>query len=171
MISSKLKAMLTVAFLVGASTASHAGSTPATVAVSATLTPGCSTSVTGSGAFSYAGATNAAITNQTAQTVTFTCTRGLTLSGIAWDTTNGTNTSTGTTSPSATTTGTVAGLQYTMDTGSVTASAGNPAVAATGTAATAATYVYTLKLSVPANQPGDASDTSTSVNRTLTLSY
>jgi hypothetical protein len=168
MITRKLKVMFAVALFAGAAASHAAGSTGASVAVNATLNPGCSAGVTGTGAFSYAGTSNAAITAVAHQSVTFTCTRGLTLTGVAWDTTLGSNTTTGTTAPSATTNGTVAGLEYTLDTGSATVGAGTAASGTTG--ATAATYVYNITRTLAANQPGDASATA-SITRTLTLSY
>lgn len=161
----------TLAVLAGAPFAdAAAGSTQASVTVTATLSPACTSAVSGSGNFSYTGMTNSAITATPLQTVTFTCTRGIALTGIAWDTDYGTNTSTGTTTPTAQTTGLIAGLVYSLDTDAPTFVAGAAGSGTTG--ATASTYTYTTKLTVAGNQPGDVGTSVLStVTRTLTLSY
>jgi hypothetical protein len=167
MISTKLKSMLAVAFLVGGvSAANAAGSTGAAVNVLATVTPSCSTSVTAGTAIAYTGMTNAAVTAASMGSVTFTCTRGLTLTGVAWDgaSTGGGSGDTAT----ATTTGTVAGLAYTLKSGAATKTAGAAASGSTGAGAT--TYVYALTVDMAANQPGDSGASGTAA-RTLTLSY
>jgi hypothetical protein len=152
-------------FFFGAPLAAQAaGSTNAPFTVTATLTEGCSVSGATGYTFTYAGATNPAITNAAAGTITFTCTRGLTPQ-VVWDATNGSTTAVGVT---ATATGTAAGLVYTLDTGTVASAAGTAASTTVG--ATAATHAYSLVLNVAGNQPGDKNATTTSA-RTLILSY
>lgn len=105
--------------------------------------------------------------------VTYECTRGIVLSSVAFDTTNGTSTSSGTTAPSATAAGVVAGLKYDLTTGTPNRTSGTAATnAAIGSGDTVA---YTVAYTIPKDQAGTAgsgtNNQAVALARTLTLSY
>lgn len=105
--------------------------------------------------------------------VTYECTRGIVLSSVAFDSTNGTNNSSSSTSPSAAATGVVAGLKYDLTTGTPSRAAGTAATNAI--IGSGDTVAYTVAYTVPKDQAGTAgsgtNNQSVALARTLTLSY
>lgn len=165
-----------VTTLVMSATAGAQTINQASLTVNVSLTAQCKVASTTAGSGINYTAFQATDATGTYASVTYECTRGIALSSIAFDTTNGTNSSSASTSPSATAAGVVAGLKYDLNTGTPTRTAGTAATnAATGSGDTVA---YTVAYTIPKEQAGQAgsggaggNNQSVALARTLTLSY
>ncbi len=140
--------------------------------VTVSLTAVCSAG-TASGALNfgtYTAITGGASNATPSINMDFNCTRGVVITGVAFDTTNGTNTGTGTTGAGA---GVIDGLYYTL-------SSTAPTLATTGIAPTAAGGVNAVDADVrrvaisgamPANQAGTITGATGTQARTLTITF
>jgi Spore Coat Protein U domain len=151
-----LTAALALAGLVSAPV--HAATTDNNFNVTVNLTSAClvNTAATALNFGAYT-AFGSAATPAPTTSITFRCTRGLTISGVAFDTAGGGNT------------GVVAGLNYGMSVGTVATAAGTAATASVTGTADVLTYVVTG--SMVAGQAGAGAGGAASSARVLTITY
>jgi hypothetical protein len=136
----------------------QAGTAAQNFNVTATLTSKCQAkSLSGPVAFGAYTAFGSATNTAPTATIVFECSRGLAPSGAALDNASGT----------------LQGVHFTLALDSSTAgtlsTAGAAATASTGATADERTYVVTGTMA--SGQPGDVNDATTSVQRTLTVTY
>jgi hypothetical protein len=132
--------------------------------VTVTLTSQCQATNSGTTTVAFGTYTAFQATALASNTVnlTFNCTRGLVPVSVLYDTTNGT----------AAGVGVIAGLQYTLTTGTVVVTAGT--AASTTTVGTADIRSYPVSGSMPAGQAGTCATTTctpAAVVRTLIVTY
>ena len=149
-----LTAALALAGLVAAP--AHAATTDNNFNVTVNLTSAClvNTAATALNFGAYT-AFGSAATPAPTTSITFKCTRGLTISGVAFDTGSGA--------------GVVAGLNYGMSVGTVATAAGTAATASVTGTADVLTYVVTG--SMVAGQAGAGAGGAASSARILTITY
>ncbi len=137
--------------------------------VSATFTPACLTNNSSPTTLDFGSYTafGSAATSAPTTSISFKCSRGMTLTSAVFD--PGTDASTGTASTTPTGAGVVAGLRYTLTTAAAVKTTTGTA-ATTSAAGTADVYTYVITGAMDGGQAGCSTCASTQI-RTLTMTY